>query len=90
MKAKDIRFIRISDVCPEQYEAYDADGNQVGYIRIRWGYCIAWCPDEKSDDEVYTAELQNGWGGFGSNKERKRHLRKVKSAIAFWINQRTQ
>ena len=87
LKAKDINLVRIEVDCPEQYEAYTPDGGRVGYIRIRWGYCIAWCPDAGGKDEVYAAELKCGWWNFGSNKERRKHLRRAKDAIAAWCNE---
>ena len=89
MRAKDVQLMPLGAECPEQYAAYDPDGKQIGYIRVRWGHCVAWCPDESSDDEVYASELKSGWGKFGSNQERKQHLRRIKAAIAAWVNQQT-
>ena len=89
MKAKDVQLMPLGAECPEQYAAYDPDGKQIGYIRVRWGHCVAWCPDERSDNEVYASELKSGWWKFGSNQERKRHLRRIKAAIAAWVNQQT-
>lgn len=31
--------------CPEQYDVFDADGNQVGYLRLRHGTFRVDCPD---------------------------------------------
>lgn len=80
----DVTFVQICDECPEQYNAYGPDGNQIGYIRVRWGWCCVWCPDAGSNEEVYAAALKNGWWSFGSNKERKKHLRMAKAAIRKW------
>ena len=87
MNAKDVRLVSVGTECSEQYVVYDPDGKRIGYIRVRWGYCVAWRPDQSSDDEVYASELKNGWWKFGSNRERKRHLRRIKAAIAAWVNQ---
>lgn len=89
MNAKDVQILSLGTECPEQYAAYDPGGKQIGYIRVRWGYCVAWCPDESSDDEVYASKLKSGWWEFGSNRERKRHLRRIKGVIADWVNQQT-
>lgn len=89
MNAKDVQILSLGTECPEQYAAYDPGGKQIGYIRVRWGYCVAWCPDESSDDEVYASKLKSGWWEFGSNRERKRHLRRIKAVIADWVNQQT-
>lgn len=87
MKASDVRFVKLTTECPEQYDAIGTDGNLIGYVRVRWGFCTAWCPDAGSDNEVYTAKLKQGWWSFGSNKERMRNLHKVRAAISSWWNQ---
>jgi hypothetical protein len=33
-----IKFVQTSPACPEQYEAFDEAGNQVGYLRLRHGW----------------------------------------------------
>lgn len=33
-----IRLEQITSACPEQYDAFDADGRQVGYLRLRHGH----------------------------------------------------
>jgi len=86
IKAKDVILVKTCDACPEQYDAFGPSGKQIGYIRVRWGRCAAWCPDAGSDDEVYAVELKSGWWNFGSNKERKKHLRRAKAAIADWAS----
>lgn len=86
MVSKDIVFTQISDAFPEQYDAHDNAGNVVGYVRIRWGWCAAYCPDAGGSDEVYTVNLRHGLSCFASGKERKRHLRRAKACIAAWCN----
>ena len=87
MKAKDVLLTQISTEHPEQYDARDKDGNKLGYIRIRWGFCNVWCPDETSNKNVYSSELKSGFGAFGSNTERKKHLTWARVAIAKWWNE---
>lgn len=87
IRAKDIDLVQISSEYPEQYEAYTPNRKKVGYIHVRRGWCIAWYPDEDSDNEIYSAELKHGWWSFGSAKERKVHLRRIKAVIALWVNQ---
>lgn len=41
----EIRLEKTCDAFPEQYDAYDTHGNTIGYVRVRWGWCAAWCPD---------------------------------------------
>ena len=85
MKARDIRFERICDECPEQYEAYDSDETIVGYVRIRYGHCEAWCPDAAGDSKVYGKKVR-GWWSFRSELERMIHLHRIRRAIARWWN----
>lgn len=79
-----IRLVQIEKEYPEQYYVYDSRGNKIGFIRVRWGYCIAWCPDEGGEDEVYAARLKSGWWSFGSKREQKKHLRRACAAIIEW------
>lgn len=86
MFARDITFKCLSTEAPEQYNAYDPQGNLLGYVRVRWGFCTAWCPDCGGMDEVYSAEVR-GWWAFASNRERKNHFREIKRCIACWCNE---
>ena len=85
MKARDIGFDRICYECPEQYEAYDSFGNLVGYVRIRYGRCEAWCPNAGSDVKVYNKKIR-GWWNFRSELEQLIHLHRISQAIAHWWN----
>lgn len=89
MKAKDIYLIQTCAMCPEQYDAVDEFGNIVGYLRMRWGWFLVYCPDVDTDATVYEHQYQNAYlGAFPSNSERKKHLRRAKAAIALWWSQR--
>ncbi len=83
METNDIQLVKTCECCPEQYDAWDSQGNIVGYIRVRWGYMAAYCPDAGSDNRVYCTKIK-GFGHFASNCERKMHLRRAKAAIADW------
>ena len=86
MTASDVCLHQISEAFPEQYDALDGSGNIMGYLRVRWGYFIVWCPDVNSEDVVYEVDLKTRLGFFSSNKKRKKHLRRAKAAIAAWWN----
>lgn len=83
MKSKDIRLVPTCAECPEQYDAYDPAGNPVGYIRVRWGICAAWCTiiDGAYDKCVYSKNVR-GWWKFNSEFERKFHLWRIRRAFA--------
>lgn len=81
-----IHLKQISKECPEQYHLYNNKGDIVGYIRVRYGYCTAWYPNEDSDDCVYKARVKNGWWKFPNSGERKKHLQKIASVIIQRLN----
>ena len=72
---------------PEQYEARTPDGQTIGYIRIKMGYCDVWCPDAGGKDLVYEADVKWELDGFRTNRERKKHLYRAKKAIMNWYLQ---
>lgn len=86
MKGKDIDLICTCATCPEQYDAHDSAGNPVGYVRVRWGYCEAWCTISDSDDRLVYGRKIRGWWNFHSVCERWIHLRRVRRAIAKYLS----
>lgn len=57
--------------CPEQYDVFDTQGNQVGYLRLRHGVFTATVPDVGGEC-VYRANVL-GDGCFNTS-ERHGHL----------------
>ena len=53
--------------CPEQYDVFDAGGQQVGYLRLRHGCFSAEYP-ECGGDEVFYSEASDGDGQFDANE----------------------
>lgn len=64
--------------CPEQYHVFDADGKQVGYLRLRHGFFSAEAPD-CGDETVYESQPQGD--GMFEDDERIPELRKAVAAI---------
>lgn len=79
------RFRMTCAGCPEQYDVFDEDYNQIAYIRLRWGYASCECPDV-GGEEVYGEELDSsGWQGvFDSNEQREEFFEKCVDAIDEW------
>lgn len=77
-----IRLVQTCWACPEQYNAFDEQGNQVGYLRLRHGEFSVECPD-CGGALVYVAN-PNGDGGFEDN-ERDYFLRFAVDAILKWM-----
>jgi hypothetical protein len=69
--------------CPEQYDAF-IYGEQVGYLRLRYGVFTVNCPNFMGD-EVYTAQ-PDGDGRF-TDDERERYLIEAVDAIRTWMAQ---
>jgi hypothetical protein len=72
--------------CPEQYEAFDDNGDQVGYLRLRHGQFTVECPAH-GGELVYKAAIGDGeWlGEFQDEDERRWHLHKALGAIERWM-----
>ena len=60
--------------CPEQYDIF-VQGDQVGYARLRGGFCSVAVPDV-GGVVVYTHDFgDDGWKGcFANQEERMLHL----------------
>ena len=80
---KGYHFVQTCSACPEQYDVFDENGNQVAYVRLRWGCLYAECPD-LGGTEVYSAGIGNDAGCFRSESERKNHLRRITDRIEFY------
>jgi hypothetical protein len=76
-----------STACPEQYDVFDANGDQVGYLRLRHGYFRADVPD-CGGETVYEANAK-GDGSFEAD-ERMPELTNAVRAIAAAIRETKQ
>lgn len=82
MKIGDYEFVCTCSACPEQYDVFDKDGNQVGYVRLRWGSLYAECP-YVGGTEVYRSGVGDNWGGcFKDDKQRRIHLNRIAKRIS--------
>jgi hypothetical protein len=73
-----IALVMTCGACPEQYDAFDGQGRQVGYLRLRHGYFRVHSPSI-SNDIVY--ETYTKGDGFFEDDEREEHLIKACEAI---------
>jgi len=73
-----IALVRTCGACPEQYDAFDGRGRQVGYLRLRHGHFTVDSPD-CGDRRVYEARPL-GDGCFDAS-ERDGFLRAAIDAI---------
>lgn len=83
MNIEDIKLVRTCYMCPEQYDAFDANGRQIAYLHLRHGSFTVRCPD--AGGELIYSVRPNGDGMF-YDYERLGHLSDAKAAIASFYN----
>lgn len=78
-----LKLVCTSPACPEQYDVFDAEGKQVGYLRLRHGRFRADYPD--CGGETVYASNTKGDGVF-DREERLPELTKAIKALSERIN----
>jgi len=73
-----MKLVQTSPACPEQYDAFDEDGNQVGYLRLRHGRFRVDFP-EHSKETIYEAHPKGD--GVFEDKERDFFLQEAYNVI---------
>lgn len=73
-----LRLVCTCCACPEQYDVYDANNKQIGYLRLRHGYFRADYPD-CGGETVY--ESQPRGDGIFADDERMPELTKAVNAL---------
>lgn len=73
-----VRLEQTCYACPEQYDAFDPNGNMLGYLRLRHGNFTVECPDV-GGKLVYSTQPQ-GEGAF-YEEEREFYLKEAVNAI---------
>ena len=81
MEVAGLRFELTCVSCPEQYDVFDKDDIQVGYVRLRHGYIYASCPDVGGELVYENAAGGFDAGNFKNQIEREFHLREIAKAI---------
>lgn len=79
--ARGIQLKMTCGACPEQYDAYDGRGRQVGYLRLRHGHFTVECPDVGGE---MVLEGDTKGDGLFAPEERERWLDKAIDAIKEW------
>ena len=78
---KDLIFVQTCSSCPEQYDVFDFKGNQVGYVRLRFGCLTCEYPD-CGGEMVYETNFDDSWQGcFTDEDERLYFLEDIANAI---------
>lgn len=84
MKAEDIQLVCTCQVCPEQYDAFDKWGTEIGYLHLRNGFFTA----RNNDNEIiYSDKIDESSGSF-SCEEREGYLMLAKEAMAKYYTER--
>lgn len=76
-----LQFERTGYACPEQYDVFDENHHQVGYIRFRWGTLTCCYPDWNGEC-IYEKSVGGPAAGiFESDEQRDMYLRNIAVAI---------
>lgn len=85
-----LKFDQTCWACPEQYDVYDENGKEVGYIRFRWGKFGVYT--EPLGETIYEAwpyegEPESEWiGCFGETDGKREEYLKIaeEKIVEFW------
>lgn len=67
-------FIQTCSACPEQYDVYNKNCREIGYIRLRYGMLRA----DYYGKTVYSHDFGDGYKGTFDNKDEQQHyLKKI-------------
>lgn len=81
-----LKLVCTCGACPEQYDVFDAEGKQVGYLRLRHGWFRADVPD--AGGETVHESYPRGDGIFADD-ERMAHLTEAVKKIKAWRDRST-
>ena len=86
MRIKNLYFECVGSVCPEQYDVYNKDEEQVGYVRLRWGELRCYFPDVNGEI-IYLTSIGDGLTGrFENNEQRMKYLNIIADEINTYSN----
>jgi tetratricopeptide (TPR) repeat protein len=78
-----LKFVLTASVCPEQYDVFDKNNKQVGYVWLRWGGLECDYP-ECGEETIYTSHSA-GSVEFDDDYKRYYHLNKIAQCIKIKI-----
>ena len=80
-------FRETSFASPEQYDVFDDNGIQVGYVRLRFGCLRADFPYCGCETVYRRYFNDDDWKGcFDSDEERIKYLTEISDILQQWIN----
>lgn len=81
MIIKGLNFINTCEFCPEQYDVKDKNGNQVAYVRLRFG-CLRCVMPDCGGKEIYRHYFDYEFqGAFANDVERNYYLNTIAGKI---------
>lgn len=78
---KGYTFVETCSACPEQYDVYDPQGNQVAYVRLRWGMLRVDAPDCGGKTIYSLAYSDDCLGSFPDDHERTKQMNIIADKI---------
>lgn len=82
---KNLNFIKTCDCCPEQYDVLNQDDEQVGYVRLRYGFLRCDYPNV-GGETIYTYDFEDDYLGQFPDADREKHLNIIADKIIEKIN----
>ena len=82
-----LTFVQTSIAFPEQYDVFDASGNRVAYVRVRYGITCDY--PYAGGERIYCVEdlpNVNCYGCFPNEADRMKHLTAIAHAIMNKVN----
>ena len=80
-KIGELVFVETCRSFPEQYEVFDSNSNQVGYVKLRFGYLRVDYPD-CGGEVIYDHEFSDSWKGSFTEEEREHYLKEIAEIIS--------
>lgn len=78
-----LKLVLTCEACPEQYEVFNKDNKQVGYLRLRHGEFRVDYPD-CGGETIY--EAQPDGDGIFETYERRKYMKDAMNAILLKLN----
>jgi hypothetical protein len=81
VKLSGLNFVQVSKCYPEAYDVFDNNGNQVGYVSLRWGCLSCKYPNIKGE-RIYESFFERDcMGEFDDDESRQIFLEDVANTL---------
>ena len=82
-------WVQTMAFAPETYSLFDAHGELMGKVYLRWNTVICWAPFTWAE-EAYISEEDVGEYGFDEVGQRECHFAKIGAALRDWVRRKRE